>query len=182
MAAADDLTGSYMARVRDLADLAAASIARAWDELGSWDEADIERLARTAGPALEVYAFRAGAVSVAYLSRLLRETPRSATGVAAPDWRGPFTHYWGGLANGMTADEALAAGRARAEASAARSVVSTARRAGDVYGDRVTGWRRTLSADPCEWCISVAGQDYATASSADFGHDRCHCGVSPILA
>lgn len=180
--AQDDLTSRYMARTEALAATAGAAMARAWDNLGSYDERDIARLAAAASASVDVYTARAGAVSAAYLSLLLDEPPVATTHLVVPDWRGPFTHHWGALAHGETWDAALEAGRARADAAGSRAVISTARRVGDrLTTDRIGGWRRTLSSDPCTWCIQVAGQDYATAESADFGHDRCACGVTPIL-
>lgn len=178
----DELTARYMARTEVLADAAGAAMAAAWDDLGGYDEPDITRLAATARPVALEYAAAAAAISSAYLSLLLDVPPPGVTRPVEPDWRGPFTHHWGALANGETWDAALEAGRSRADAAGRQSVISTGRRVGDQLStDRVAGWRRVLSADPCPWCISVAGQDYATAASADFGHDRCHCGVTPIL-
>lgn len=74
---------------------------------------------------------------------------------------------------------ALESGRARAEASGHKGIMSTARRStGD---DRTVGFRRSPSGQPCKWCLVVSTQRYHTAESADFGHDNCSCGVIPII-
>ena len=46
-----------------------------------------------------------------------------------------------------------------------------------------TGWRRTTSANPCDWCASKAGEVWATdADGGDFfqAHDHCGCGAEPL--
>jgi hypothetical protein len=176
-----DLTARYLAATQDLAVAGGDAIAAAWDELGSWDDADIARLEGAALPAWEVFAQEAAAVSAGYLAVALNQTPVAATNLVVPDWRGPFTWYWRALGNDAGQGAALQAGRDRAIAAGHKAVTSTARRVGDQV-DGVVGWRRTLGGDSCQWCITVAGQRYRTAESADFGHDHCNCGVTPILA
>jgi hypothetical protein len=176
------LLRSYMARQETIAAAGGAVMVRAWDQLDSFDEANIARFRELALPATLALTNRAGALSAAYLAALLREPVVAATRPVEPDFRGPFTRLWGAIGRGESFDDALMAGSSRAEASGRNAVVSTARRVGDqLESDQIVGWRRVLDADPCEWCVSVSGQTYKSAESADFGHDRCGCGVTPKL-
>jgi hypothetical protein len=52
-----------------------------------------------------------------------------------------------------------------------------------VGGRKVRGWRKELSADPCEWCINIAsgGGRYRHPDTVPF-HQRDHCGVAPVFA
>lgn len=180
-AEAAEVTRLYLSRIDDLVEEGGKALAEAWDNLGSYDETDILRLARRAGPALEVISQEAAATTSGYLAVLLEEAPLAATDLVEADWRGPFTRYWGALGRDDSLEQALESGRSRAQASGQRAVISTARRTGALVDDRVAGWRRVPSASACTWCRTVAGQRYHTAASADFGHDRCSCGVTPIL-
>lgn len=175
-----EATRLYLARTQQLADAGGLAVARAWDDLDSYDEDDIEQLQQAAAPAVAVYAEQAAAVTAAYLALALDQAPIAATAIVEPDWRGPFTWYWRALGNDEPFEQALESGRSRATASGHKAVVSTARRTGDQV-DGVTRWRRVLGGDSCQWCITVAGQLYKTAASADFGHDHCNCGVTPVL-
>lgn len=176
-----ELTRRYLTRTEQLATAGGLVVAEAWDDLDSHDDADIPRLQRAASAGFEAYAEQAAATSAGYLAVALNQPPVAATGIVQPDWRGPFTWMWRALAEGRPVEEAIESGRSRAMASGHKAVTSTARRVGDLV-DGVVGWRRTLGGDSCTWCITVAGQRYKTAASADFGHDHCNCGVTPILA
>lgn len=176
------LLRSYMARQATIAAAGGAVMVRAWDRLDRFDEADIERFRDLALPATHPLTLRAGALSAAYLSTLTGTPVVAATATVEPDFRGPFTRMWGAIGRGETVEDAILAGAARADAAGRNAVVSTARRVGDlVESDQITGWRRVLDGDACTWCASVAGQTYSSAESADFGHDRCGCGVTPVL-
>lgn len=180
-AEAAEVTRLYLARIDELVDQGGKALAEAWDDLGSWDASDVARLARRAGPALEVISQEAAATTSGYLAVLLEEQPLAATNLVEADWRGPFTRFWGALGHDHPLDQALESGRSRAQASGQRAVISTARRTGALVDDRVAGWRRVPNGGACTWCRDVAGQRYHTAESADFGHDHCSCGVTPII-
>ena len=176
------LLRSYMARQEAIAAAGGSVMVRAWNQLDSFDESDVAQFRELALPATTVLTRRAAALSAAYLAALLREPVVSATATVAPDFVGPFTRFWGAIGRGEPFDQAVLAGSARADAAGRNAVVSTARRVGDQIGsNQITGWRRVLDADPCDWCVTVSTQTYRSAESADFGHDRCGCGVTPVL-
>lgn len=160
--------------------------ANAWDRLGSWDDTDVATLAETVAPSANLAQAAVATRAVGFYSAILEvRAPaiRPASLGVELDYRQPFTATWHALAEGRSFDEALAAGRSVAEAQADRFLTTTARRAGDAVatatGKRVR-WRRVPEPKACRWCLTVAGQMYRTAESADFGHDRCHCDPVPV--
>lgn len=176
------LLRAYMARQATIAAAGGAVMVRAWDRLESFEESDIVRFRELALPATLILTRRAGALSAGYLSTLLREPVVAATATVEPDFRGPFTRMWAAIGRGESVEDAVLAGSARADAAGQNAVISTARRTGDAHeSDQIAGWRRVPDADACEWCLTIAGQTYFSAESADFGHDRCGCGVTPVL-
>ncbi len=160
--------------------------ARAWDGLGSWDDLDVARLAEVVAPSAELAQTAVATRATGFYSAILEvRAPfvRLAELGVALDYRQAFTAHWHALAEGRPFDEALSAGRSAAEAQADRFLTTTARRVGDSVarstGQRVR-WRRVPEPKACRWCLTVAGQLYRTAESADFGHDRCHCDPVPV--
>jgi hypothetical protein len=175
------LTSRHQTRLDRLALTARTVVGDAWDSLQSWD--DPAALVRLAGPYLTVLSDNAAAQTAAYIATIL-ETPIAPTAsTVVPAWDDPFISLRRAISAGRSFEEALISGRARAEAVGSNTVVSSSRRAGDqVASGLVRGWLRTLSADPCDWCQVVATRTYKSSESADFGHDRCSCGVTPITA
>jgi hypothetical protein len=177
-----ELLRRYLARQATLNGAGGRVVTEAWAALDSFDTPDIARLRTSALSRITVIGQRAASLSAGYLGLVLGEPVVAATDIVEPDWPGPFARMWAAFGRGDSFDVANEAGRAQADAVGRNSVVSTARQVGDLLrSDQVTGWQRVLSGDSCEWCQSVAGGIYETASSADFGHDRCNCGVTPIL-
>ena len=177
-----ELLRRYRARSVVIAAAAGKVVATAWDRLDGHEASDIVSLREAALPQATLIASRAAALSAAYLALLLGQPVIAATGIVEPDWTGPFIRQWAAFGRGDNLEAALAAGAAQADAVGINSVISTARRVGDqINSDQIIGWKRTTSADPCEWCATISTRIYKTAESADFGHDRCHCSVSPVL-
>lgn len=99
-----------------------------------------------------------------------------------PRIRHPFLASWHALNMGREYEDAVRVGQSQASAVGFDFVQSTSRRTGDVFAERSgveMRWNRVPSANACAWCQTVAGQTYATAESADFGHDRCDCSIVP---
>ena len=176
------LTRRYHALTTRYADQASRVVSRAWVDLGSYDPADVGRLARHAGPVVDVISARAASATSAYIATITETPVATASALVAPDWDSAFIALRTSLSDGHDWFQAVESGRLRSEAVGSNAVVSTARRAADeVAGPRIIGWRRTLSGNSCTWCSTVAGGTYHSAESADFGHDHCHCGVAPIF-
>lgn len=156
-----------------------------WDRLDSYGAADVERFERMAAPVLDG-AKRSAVASSSAMFALAFDIP--PPGLRAEDVdvqtriRHPFLAAWHATNEGRPFPEALAVGRSQAQAVAMDFVQQTSRRTGDAVArsaDIRTRWRRVPNSDACRWCQDISGQTYATAESADFGHDRCYCMVLP---
>lgn len=161
---------------------AGSATAAAWDQLTSWDEADVEEFIKAAGPAVEAARQHGSYLAAAFVSLAAGISTPTITQLAPPDLRAPFLAYWASLANGTPWDQAHTAGRNQAEATGFDNVQSAAREATttiDRAEPSITGWQRIPDAGACDWCLLVAQQTYHTAETADFGHDRCGCSVAP---
>lgn len=161
---------------------------RAWAGLDTYDEDDIDAFAQAASPAASALKTAAVAAAVGYYATLLGSRPQRVIPTAidaVPAFRDPFISVWQALKNGHPYPEAVAAGRARVDAVMVNLANTTARRTGDYVatkaGATTVGWERITNRGACEWCQLVAGQTYHSASSADFGHDRCGCTAVPVF-
>lgn len=184
---AAQLARRYQLRLLGLADRAEFTVSKVWDDLGSWDEADIERFAAAAAPIVTGAQRSGAALAVGYL-QLLTGSPHAvdiAALAGSTDFKGPFIGYWAALARGETWETAIDSGRTRAGSLAVDGVHTAAREASTVIDkaeQRIVGWERMLSGLACEWCTTVATARYRTAESASFGHERCDCIPTPIFA
>lgn len=162
-------------------------MASVWDDLSSWDEDDVDRYLRQASPIVTGAARAAAATTVGYLGLMVGTRPAIVDPLRFLDdidLLSPFLGYWSALAKGAEWTEAVTLGRTRSETIATDTVNISARgtaREVDDAEPRITGWERVLSGNSCEFCATAATQRYRTAESASFGHDRCDCGVVPIV-
>jgi hypothetical protein len=157
----------------------------AWDRLDAYGEDDVERYAATTRSAVNGAKVATVGLSAAFFAMATRSRP---VGVkpddvpTEPRIDHPFLAAWHAVSEGWPWEEAFQAGRSQASAVGFDFVQSTARRTGDLAaelsGQRVR-WARVPGGGSCAWCLTVAGQTYHSAESADFGHDRCDCDVVP---
>jgi hypothetical protein len=185
MPVSDELLRRYKTQIARYRNRTSLLLVAAWDELGGYDEANINEYAERTLPALNGAKTAAVALSSGFFAVALGVRPvgvRPDDVDVNPDIRGPFRAAWHALNTGRPFEEALRVGRSTAQAVGFDFVQSTARRTGDVVaaasGQTVT-WRRVPGAKACDWCRQVAGQRYRTAESADFGHERDDCDVVP---
>lgn len=181
----DPLIARYKALIARYGDRTASSMVRAWDRLGSYSEDDIARYQRQTAPVLSGAKTAAVAASAAFFVTTHRIKPvvvKIDHVVVKAKFADPFHAMWHAVGEGRPNDEALQVGRSVAEATGNDFVVSAARRASDLAakaaGIRVR-WARVPAGDACAFYIDAAADTYATADSADFGHDRCSCAVVP---
>jgi hypothetical protein len=169
----------YQTQLDALAKRLGVTAQQAWLDLGSWNEADIQRLGSQLRPASTLARSSAAALSGATVSLL------AGVNVGLPkldpvDWSPAFNLYWKALGE-QPWDEAVQVGARFAEATGFDSVQDAARqttRHADESG-KITAWAREPDGSACDWCVTVSGQLYHSADSADFGHDRCGCAVVP---
>lgn len=181
----DELVRRYRRTQERIHRRASLAVSRIWDDLGSWDEADVDRFAAQVEPVASAAKVAAATLAAGFYARMLDRPAPAIVADRVPvalATRTPFTAAWHALKVGRPFDEALSAGRSVAGAEAERLVISTGRRTGDLvtrsYGIDPL-WRRVPSASACQWCRTISGQLYRTAESADFGHDRCGCTAVP---
>ena len=179
------LTRNYRQRLLDLGVYIGAQLALHWDELGSWDDADVERFIAAVTPTVDNAQSTAASLAAAYLGLALgSQVTIDTTKLTAPDLRGPFTAYWGKLADTGDWRAALQSGRTSVEQTgitAVRTAASEASIQVDEKEPRITGWQRVVDAGACDWCVMVAGQRYGSAETATFGHNGCGCYPIPII-
>lgn len=172
------LLGQYRRR-------SSAALVAIWSTLDGLDEDHVERFARQAAPVLAGAKRATVATSAGYFALAADTRPvaiRPEDVPVEPRIRHPFLASWHALNVGREYEEAVLVGRAQASAVAFDFVQSTSRLTGDVFAERsgrTMRWHRQPGGKACDWCQTVAGQTYATAASADFGHDRCDCSVVP---
>lgn len=156
-----------------------------WDRLGSYDEADIARLATQAAPIVTATKAAAVSTSAAFYATELGTPPTGVpVGEVATDLdlRAPFTSVWHALAERRPYDEAVVAGRSVLEASIRDFVTSTSRRTGDMVASRsgiAVQWVRVAEPGCCDWCSARDGGIYPSAEAGDYGHNRCACDMIP---
>lgn len=175
-----ELTRRYQQHLAVTGDRLGATAAQTWDELGSWDEADIETFTARLQPAAVAAQSHAASLAAAFIA-LATTSPITPVTAPSVDWAPAFFVYWKSLTAG-TWEDALQVGRNQAEALGFDAVQSAARDASaqiDRQQPAITRWARIPDAGACDWCLEVAGDQYLTAESADFGHNRCGCSVVP---
>jgi hypothetical protein len=179
-----------------LREIVAAAIATIWQGLGSYDERDVDRFVELAVPVVLAGQVQSVALTEAYIVRRLQLAPigldtSDLTGAAVRGgvaleevYRRPFVNVWTALGKDEPWDAAVDAGEARATASAEMDV-QLAHRAS--YGaiqraePRIKGYRRRANAGACSFCRLVNGAKVKRADAMPL-HNRCGCGLDPILA
>lgn len=169
-------------------DRTAAGLIIAWNAIETYNDDGIAEFTERTSPLLAAAKVAAVASSASFFALALGIPPigvRVDEVDTVPNVRAPFLAAWHAISMGRPWEEAVVTGRSVAEAVGFDFVQSTARRTGDhvarASGQRVR-WRRAPGATSCDWCKTIAGQLYASAESADFGHERCDCDAVPVAA
>lgn len=185
MPLSDQAIRRYQQQLHTYRSRTAAQLLVVWDRLGAWDEQQVDEFEEATAPILTGAKVAAVSLSAAVFALALGIPPAAVNPDdvdVEPDIRGPFAAMWHAFSMGRPFEEAFQAGRSTVGAVGETFIQSTARRTGDVVAersDRRVRWRRVPDADACDWCRQVAGEQYLTAESADFGHQRCFCDVLP---
>jgi len=169
------------------------AITTLWAQLASYNEADVSAFVTPAVATVTAAQRASIALTAAFISRSLgyQPSPISAAQVIAalrpgttPQevYRRPFVTVWTDLKAGTPYQQAVAAGRARAQATAAMDVQLAMRQTLVTIGERtddILGYRRVPDASACAFCRLIAGQRYTTEQLMPV-HNRCGCGVDLI--
>lgn len=169
----------------------------AWDDLGSYDRADVARFTAVATRVVDAGQRRTVAVTAAYLSRLTGSpvpaldvsalTGAAVRGGTDPSvvYERPFVQVWSALADGKPYADAVDAAGARAATAAdtdvSLSMRATADAASQEFERRVVGWERVMDPDACAFCAAASTQRYSSALLEPL-HANCQCGVAPVFS
>lgn len=185
MPPSDTQVARYRRLIGQYRNATSAALVAAWDGLASITDDDVDTFIRRTAPTLTGAKAAVVATSAAFFALATSTRPVAVrpddVNVEARITH-PFLAAWHALAEDRPYAEALEVGRSQANAVGFDFVQSTSRRTGDAVagaaGKRVR-WQRVPGLKACAWCELVAGQLYASAESADFGHDRCDCVAVP---
>lgn len=179
------------ARLRGLTERA---VARIWRELAGYDRSDVDEWLSKVLPVMDASQKGSIALTQAYVARALERQPlglsaaeitRRIRGRTTPEevWRRPFVTVWGGLANGLRWDDAVAKGLERATGTAAIDVQMASRGAYAAIereDSKIQRWQRVADAGACDFCASIDGAIVLSADAMPL-HNHCGCGLEPVL-
>lgn len=197
----EPLIVAYRDRYNRLRTQAGLVVAQLWDRLDGVDVIEAERFASQAAAVSSAAQGATASAVDGYLAAVLRLVtgdPASVAGIdpqtvsgaavragATPEdvYLRPVITARTALSKGRTFSEAMAAGKARAVATAEMDVSLTQRATTMEIlssNDRVVGYRRTLTGVSCPLCQVASTQRYRTDELMPI-HNHCDCGVSPII-
>lgn len=168
----------------------------AWRSLSSYNTADAELFLKIAVPLVLAAQRQSAALTNAFLAQSLGRPPAAidvaqvigpairAGAEPAVVYRRPFVTTWTMLGEQKPYVQAVKAGLARAQATAAMDVQNTMRHTLRLVGDadeQILGYHRIPDADACPFCKLIAGRRYRTGILMEV-HPRCGCGVGVITA
>lgn len=182
---------------RQIRDRVEGFLASTWDGMGSYRDADIDRMVKRVVPVVRGAQAQVSVLTAAYLAAVVREVTgetvrpggarrvMDARGVPAEDvYRRPGVTVWTALAQGATYGEAVRQGRQRLLSLGATDVQMAARESarstlGGMSG--VVGYRRVLTGTrDCALCSIASTQRYHKGDLLPI-HPGCDCGVDPII-
>lgn len=180
------VTRRRQSQLSKIADATGNGLKRRWSAMDSHERADEAKWVESATPIVAAGQNQAISTQGAYLGLRLggpvQVDRKAALAAAAVDMREPFIAFATALRQGSSLEDAVLSGALRAQGLGESAAYWAARAANNAVDDpRIVGWTRTLTGNACAWCVLVAGQTYKTAESASFGHQRCDCGVDPII-
>lgn len=178
------------ARTRAATERAIASL---WQRLPAYNEADAAAFIKPAVATVTAAQRASISLTAAFIARSLgRQPPPINTGLilaalrpgTTPQdvYRRPFVTVWTDLKAGTPYDQAVTAGQARAQATAAMDVQLAMRQTLTAVGqrtDEILGYQRVPDSGACAFCRLIAGQRYTTEQLMPV-HNRCGCGVDVI--
>jgi hypothetical protein len=172
----------------------------AFENLGSWRDADVDRYLKQIGPALTGVKLKAAKSSVAFYKAMADLTGQDFTQpvITASDlttkalrngagtslvYNRPFVDLRTALSKGQSMSQAIEAGAKRAEYLASTEVQLARRNAGlkaRSANDKIVGYIRTLTGmENCALCYVASTQRYTRGELMPI-HPGCDCGEMPI--
>jgi hypothetical protein len=198
--AATVLDRRYQQRLAYLRRTTSLRVAQAWRALPSYNRPDVDQFLTRALPAVDAGQRAAVTLTEAFLARATGGTARGllagrtaelvlGAGVRngvdpATVYQRPFVTVWQALSNGRAYQDAVNAGLARAESTAALDVALSTRAAAVEYARgnrRISQWERVPDEMACTFCLVASTQTYSSGDLMPL-HNNCGCTVSPLGA
>lgn len=165
-----------------------------WTSSGGLTESELSRWLRQAIPLAVGIRRTTASLTIGYLLRLAAqmgqqaktpELPTDLTGRGVADvdlYTRPVVTARVAIAAGKPFEAAMDLARQRATAITTADVMLTQRTAttATLRGSRASGYRRVLTGQSCDLCVTASRQIYRVDSVAPV-HDRCDCSYSPIF-
>lgn len=192
---AEPLTRAHIEGQRRIREVLGRAVGLVWAELPGYDRENVDEWLSRVLPVVAASQRQSVALTEAYLARSLERQPKGVdvealigaavrNGAEPADvYSRPFVNIWTALGKGAEYRDAVAAGLARAEATAAVDVQLSARGtfAAVQRADRVIrGYRRVANGGACKFCQTVDGAIVKSASAMAL-HNHCGCGLEPLL-
>jgi hypothetical protein len=185
------LSNTHIEAQARLRALVAGGVGRAWRNLPGYDEKDVAGFLAVAVPLTTAGQKRSQALTEAYLAAFMGRAPLGVkpapirNGTPPEDvYRRPFVTVWTALQTGSMWDDAVNAGLARAESTAAMDMQLASRntfQAVQEADDGVYGYQRIANAGACEYCSSIDGA-YVKSADASPLHPACGCSLEPLTS
>lgn len=190
------LTRGHIAAEAELRRLVKQATVAIWRGLPGYDRADVETFVDAITPVIAAAQRQSVALTEGYLARALERPalgldPAALSGAAvrngatpAEVYARPFVNVWTALGNGVPYEAAVAAGLARATATATMDVQLSARatfdRAVDL-DDNIYGYQRVADGNACAFCQEVDGAYVKASAGYAFAlHNGCGCSLEPL--
>lgn len=170
------------------------AVGTAWRDLPAHDRGNVEEWLARVLPAVDTTQRASAALTEAFIAQVLERPPLgidqneligSAVRNGTPPsvvYERPFITYWGGLANGLSYEDALAKGGERATSAAAMDTQLSMRATADAIGrtdQSIYGYKRVADPTACDFCSAVNGAFVKHASASPL-HNHCGCGLEPL--
>lgn len=196
MASQADVVRNYQAAASRVRNRVEAYARTAWRSLGSYRDADIDRLVELIVPQILAGQRQIAALNDTYLATLARSAPigvdlAAVTGAAvrggaepADVYRRPAVTVYTALASGVPVAEAIARGGRRLTSlvSTDMQLAARAQQQQTMTAGGFTYYERVLTgAEDCALCAIASTQRYLVGDLMPI-HPGCDCDVAPIVA
>lgn len=190
------LTSAHISAQAALRSNATRAVELLWDSLPAYNRPDVDVWLERVLPVIAATQRQSVTITEAYLASALERPP---IGVDAAELVGsavragtdpsevysrPFVHIWTALGEGVSYNDAVAAGLAQAKGSAAMDVQLSARATFEAVqqaDDGIYGYQRVADGGACDFCQMIDGA-YVKSADAMALHNNCGCSLEPLTA
>lgn len=174
--------------------IVASAVVVLWNGLPTYDEPSVDPFVASVIPIVTAGQRQSVALTEAFLARMLRRQPLgiAPSGLIGPSvragaspqevYRRPFVNVWTALGKGVAWEDAVNAGRARADATAQSDIALSSRATFQAVQNEdsgIYGYQRVARGGACAYCVAVNGA-YVKSADASPLHNRCGCSLEPL--